>query len=202
MWSTPVTQAHYAALMGNNPSDFKGANRPVECVSWFDAVRFCNALSHQDGLAAAYEISGAGETPEVRWLGPGKSGWRLPSEAEWEYAARAGTTDARYGAVDAIGWHGGNSGGQTQPVGLKRANAWGLYDMLGNVSEWTGDWNGDYSSGAKRNPTGPTSGSGRVYRGCSCYDSARRCRAAYRYNGDAPSSRNSSHGFRPARSVP
>ena len=91
--------------------------------------------------------------------------YRLPSESEWEYAARAGATGARYGPLDDIAWHGGNSGGSTRAVGEKRANAWGLHDMIGNAWEWTADWYGKYSTGALVNPTGPASGSDRVFRG-------------------------------------
>ncbi len=103
--------------MGSNPSHFKGAQLPVESVDWNQAAEYCRRV-----------------------------GGRLPTEKEWEYAARAGSTGARYGALDAVAWHGGNSGNTTHPVGQKQANAWGLYDMLGNVWEWTAD---DYNSERK-----------------------------------------------------
>ena len=140
-------------------------------------------------------------------------GYRLPTEAEWEYAARAGTTSALYTGgltlrgerhgpeLDAIAWYGGNSGRKTHPVGRKQPNAWGLYDMLGNVWEWTWDWKGSYSSSASKNPTGPATGSYRVYRGCGWYYNARYCRAADR-NWNAPVGRSLLLGFRPARSLP
>ena len=111
MGQTEVTQAAYQKVMGSNPSKFKGENLPVENVTWTEAVRYCDAV-----------------------------GLRLPTEGEWEYAARSGTTGARYGELDAIAWHEGNSGGRTHEVKGKQANAFGLYDILGNVSEWTGDW--------------------------------------------------------------
>jgi formylglycine-generating enzyme required for sulfatase activity len=111
MGQTEATQAAYEKLMKTNPSSFKGADRPVESVSWDQAKAFCEA-----------------------------AGLRLPTEAEWEYAARAGSKESRYGALDQVGWYGSNSKGQTQPVAAKSPNAWGLYDMLGNVWEWTADW--------------------------------------------------------------
>ena len=128
-------------------------------------------------------------------------GYRLPTEAEWEYAARAGTTGARYGELDKIAWYKSNSGSKTHAVGGKQPNKWGLHDMLGNVYEWTWDWYGPYSAGSQQDPVGPASGSHRVCRGCSWYRAARGCRAAGR-SSYAPSRRLHSLGFRPARSVP
>ena len=110
----------------------------------------------------------------------GEERYRLPTEAEWEYAARAGTSGDRYGNLGAIAWYEDNSGDRTHPVGRKAPNAWGLYDMLGNVWEWVEDWYGDYPGGAVTDPAGPVSGSKRVSRGGSWYDSARYCRASYR----------------------
>ena len=139
-----VTQDEWQTVMGSNPSEFAGCgNCPVEQVSWDDARQFMQRLNAREG----------------------RDVYRLPTEAEWEYAARAGTTGDRYGSVDAIAWYGPNSGGRTQPVGGKTPNAWGLHDMLGNVWEWAHDWYGDYSGGVVTDPTGPGSGSGRVYRG-------------------------------------
>ena len=125
--------------------------------------------------------------------------WRLPTEAEWEYAARAGTRGVRYGDLDTIAWHAGNSGRETHAVKQKTANAWGLYDMMGNVLEWCSDWSGDYTTGSVTDPTGPSSGSFRVYRGGG-WDSGAKCaRSAFRYWG-SPGIRYYSLGFRPALS--
>jgi len=171
--------------MGSNPSHFKGTDRPVENVSWAEAVEFCWKLTkmHQE----------AGAMPQG-WS------WRLPTEAEWEYAARAGTTGPRHGELDAIAWHTGNSGGKTHPVSQKAANAWGLYDMIGNVAEWCSDWYGDYPTGSVTDPTGAaTSGSFRVFRGGSWYGDAGLARSAYRL-GRVPGFRSNLLGFRPALS--
>ena len=126
-------------------------------------------------------------------------GWRLPTEAEWEYATRAGTTGARYGNVDDIAWHSGNSGKKAHPVQQKKANAWGLYDMLGNVWEWVYDWYGAYPIGSSVDPVGPGTGSKRGVRGGSWEEYIRLCRAAVR-GSDSPSYRHYARGFRPARS--
>lgn len=130
--------------------------------------------------------------------------YRLPTEAEWEYACRAGaTTDYSFGNSDAelgdYGWYDENSGGKTHPVGKKKPNAWGLYDMHGNVWEWCQDWHGDYPSGSVTDPTGPVSGSRRVYRGGSWLNVAWFCRSADR-DGDAPANRSHYLGFRVLRS--
>ena len=209
--ATPVTQAAWEAVMGSNPSYFKGrpdsARRPVESVSWFDAVRFCNRLSEREGRAPAYAI-GAGDTPEVRAV-PGANGYRLPTEAQWEYACRAGSRGAFWsGDAEAdlarVGWYDRNSGVETHPVGTKEPNPWGLYDVHGNVWEWC--WDGYdsawYADPAARglDPTGPSRGSGRVMRGGSYGLTAGRCRAAIR-NWDEPSHRNWNWGFRPALPV-
>jgi len=200
--AAPVTQRLYEALMGKNPSRFTGADLPVECVSWFDAVRFCNALSLAQQLPEAYVLSGdyAGNTPTVAWSGPAAPGWRLPTEAEWEYAARAGTTGPRYGALDEIAWYKDNSGNGTHPVGLKLPNPWGLYDTLGNVWEWCWDWDAPYSTGKRVDPVGPSGGDNRVYRGGSWLNGARYARAADR-SKCGPASRYGFVGFRPSRSV-
>ena len=171
-----VTQGQWEAVMGTNPSHFSncGGNCPVEGVSWHDVQGFIGMLNAKDG----------------------KPRYRLPTEAEWEYAARAGTRGDRYGNVDAIAWYDGNSGARTHPVGRKAPNAFGLYDMLGNVWEWVEDWYGDYPGGAMTDPTGPsTGGSYRVYRGGCWYDDARDCRSAYRY-WDSPGIRIHGLGFR------
>ena len=155
-----VTQGEWEAVMGSNPSRGRCAQCPVENVSWDDAQEFIRKLNERE--------SGSGHA------------YRLPTEAEWEYAARAGTTGARHGELDEIAWYRDNSGGTPHPVGQKRANAWGLHDMLGNTWEWTADWFDRYPSGAVTDPTGPSTGRVRVYRGGSRYTRARGVRSAER----------------------
>ena len=162
----PVTQAEWKEVMGNNPSQFKGDDLPVEKVSWDDVQEFIEKLNEKEGTDK----------------------YRLPSEAEWEYACRAGTT-TRYSFGDSesklgdYAWYDDNSGSKTHPVGLKLPNRWGLYDMHGNVWEWTQDkWHRDYD-GAPTDGSAGESGDGanRVLRGGSWGSSARGCRSASRY---------------------
>ena len=198
---TPVTQALYTAVTGRNPSRFAAVqSRPVETVSWFDAVQFCNALSILCGLDAAYQI-GDGDEPSVR-CDFTRPGFRLPTEAEWEYAARGGQAHVYAGSDDpaAVAWLDRNSGERTHPVGQKAANGYGLYDMSGNVWEWVWDWYGEYS-GASTDPQGPASGSGRVGRGGSWGYSAVGLRVAFRFD-DPPAYRLGNLGFRLARTLP
>ena len=157
-----ITSAQWKEVMGNNPSFFGDPNAPVERVSWNDCQEFLNKLCDK--------------------LGVPHGTYRLPTEAEWEYAARAGTTGKYYGYIGSIAWYSDNSGSTTHTVGTKKPNAYGLYDTIGNVWEWCSDWHEDYSSGSQTDPTGPYSGSGRVYRGGSWYINARFCRSAYRSN--------------------
>ena len=175
-----VTQGEWEAVMGSNPSLHKvcGAQCPVENVSWDDAQEFIRKLNERE--------SGSGYA------------YRLPTEAEWEYAARAGTTGARHGELDEIAWYGDNIGWTTHPVGQKRPNAWGLHDMLGNVNEWTADWFGRYPSGAVTDPTGPSTGSYRVFRGGGWGDYARYVRSAARLV-NSPGHRGYDLGFRLVR---
>jgi formylglycine-generating enzyme required for sulfatase activity len=193
MKATEVTHGEWQAVMGSNPSEFTscGANCPVENVSWEEAVGYANALSRREGLPECYSDS--------TFSGLSCKGYRLPTEAEWEYAARAGTTAATYGNLDSVAWYTANSGAATHPVGQKQPNAWGLYDMLGNVWEWTGDWYGDYS-GSALDPTGPATRFHRVFRGGSWDDSY--ARAAFRGLLIAPGCGNISHGFRLSKTAP
>jgi formylglycine-generating enzyme required for sulfatase activity len=178
------TQGQWEMVMESNPSIYKGANRPVERVSWSDAVEYCRKLTVKQ--------RGEGMLP-VGWE------WRLPTEAEWEYAARAGATGARHGELDSIAWHSGNSGSETHAVGGKQANAWGLHDMMGNVWEWCSDWGEGYPTGSVTDPKGPSSGSFHVLRGGSCYSDAGFVRSALR-NRDDPGVRLGNLSFRPVLS--
>jgi len=193
--TTPVTQRLYKSVMQTNPSFFPGPDRPVENVSWHDAVSFCNALSRASGLPEAY----SGDSDSVR-CDFANGGYRLPTEAEWEYACRAGTTGPRYGGLDEIAWHMRNSGAQTNPVRQKKPNAWGLYDMIGNVGEWCWDWYGLYE-GDGTDPVGPDTGSDRVHRGGSWCLVSSLPRASLRGRVD-PGYRSNGLGFRLSRSVP
>jgi formylglycine-generating enzyme required for sulfatase activity len=177
---TEVTQAQWEALMGSNPSNFKGADRPVEQVSWNDAIEFCRKLAERE--------RSAGRLPEGYE-------YTLPTDAQWEYACRAGTTGDYAGNLDAMAWYESNSGSQTHAVSAKQPNAWGLYDMHGNVWEWCRDWKGDYPGGSVRDPTGPASGSLRVRRGGCWLSTARNCRSAGR-DGNDPGNRLYFLGFR------
>jgi len=190
MARTETTQAEWLAVMESDPSRFKGDQRPVEQVSWDDAVAYCNKRSQREGLRLAYDSSGR----RIR----DADGYRLPTEAEWEYAARAGTTGDRHGPLNDIAWHGENSDGQTHDVATKVPNVLGLYDMLGNVWEWTGDWMGPYTRMALKDPTGPAAGTHRVNRGGGWRGDSRYVRAPRRV-GYLPGMRGSSLGFRVVR---
>ena len=175
---TEVTQELWEAVMGSNPSYFTGDNRrPVENVSWDDCQEFIKKLNRLTG-----------------------KNFRLPTEAEWEYAARGGSKSKGYkysgsNNPDAVAWYGKNSGGKTHPVAQKQANELGLYDMSGNVDEWCQDWYGDYSSNSQTNPTGASTGCYRVLRGGSWYSRARSVRVSFRHDS-APDSRNFNNGLR------
>ncbi len=178
--ATVVTQAQWESLMGSNPSRFKGADLPIEQVSWEDAMIFCRKLT-------AVELK-SGCLPDGYE-------YTLPSEAEWEYACRAGTSATYSGDLDSIAWYLDNSERRTHRVAQKSANAWGLYDMHGNVYEWCSDWFDAYSSGSALDPVGASSGRGRVHRGGSWDYSARYCRSAFRYHL-RPENNGNNVGFR------
>jgi formylglycine-generating enzyme required for sulfatase activity len=181
----PVTQDIYFAITGKSPFFFKGDRKPVENVTWNDAVLFCNLLSKKDGLKECYTID---EDDKDVTFNPGSDGYRLPTEAEWEYACRGGATEVRYGEIDKIAWFIENSEGTTHDVGQKDPNAWGLHDMLGNVWEWCWD---QYDM--------KVYGSYRVFRGGGWNDPARGCLASNRRRSH-PTFRIDDLGFRIARS--
>ena len=180
---TEVTQAQYRAVMGKSPSSFKGDLLPVENVSWDNAREFCAKLTQRERAAGRLPVGMA---------------YTLPTEAQWEYACRAGSTGDYAGRLDDLGWYLSNSGGGTHPVAGKAPNAWGLYDMHGNVWEWCADWYGSLPGGQVQDPRGPPSGSFRVGRGGGWLSVAGDCRSAFR--GDSPDYRFDGLGFRPALS--
>jgi formylglycine-generating enzyme required for sulfatase activity len=197
-----VTQKEWREVMGNNPSYFKGDTLPVEQVSWYEAVEYCNRLSLKEGLSPAYRGSGDAIVCDFN-----ASGYRLPTEAEWEYAAKGGNKDylsyeySGGNSVDGVAWYSGNSGNSTHPVGTKSPNSLGLYDMSGNVWEWCWDRYGSYSGGSQTDPVGPvSSGPGRVARGGSWANDAAGVRSANR-NGYTPSGRGTGLGFRVVRPI-
>ncbi|MBE3068667.1 MAG: SUMF1/EgtB/PvdO family nonheme iron enzyme [Planctomycetes bacterium] len=176
-----VSQQAYQALMGKNPAKFAGPDRPVERVSWLGAVRYCNMRSLREGLPACYD-------PKTLACDPSADGYRLPTEAEWEYACRAGGVAAYAFGDDPAGlgkvaWFKDNAAGATHPVGQKEPNAWGLHGMHGNVAEWCEDFYAegyDAAPGEAADPRGPPSGDERILRGGSWRSSADACRASAR----------------------
>lgn len=205
---TEVTQEEWVSVMGNNPSEFLdcGGGCPVEMVSWNAAVDYVNRLSDLAGLPRCYDMNRA-------FAGVACLGYRLPTEAEWEFAARAGTQTAYSTGgttqtdctlepnLNVAGWYCGNAGNSTHPVGLKRANPWGLYDMHGNVFEWVTDWYGAYGVPAVIDPVGPAVGNARVKRGGAWRYGAQRARSPLRSN-DSPNYQANYNGVRPARTLP
>ncbi|MDR1218295.1 MAG: formylglycine-generating enzyme family protein [Treponema sp.] len=215
-----VTQKEWYDVMGSNPSYFKGDNLPVEQVSWYDVIEYCNKRSEREWLTPAYTIdktrsdgNNTNGRDNVKWVvtwDRNANGYRLPTEAEWELACRAGTSTPFYTGSDITTNHANYNGnypynnnakgeyrGKTWAVGSGTPNPWGLYDMSGNVYEWCWDWYGAYS-GTQTDPAGVAGGSYRVVRGGSWCNYAQYVRSAYRFS-DAPSSRYGTFGFRLVR---
>ena len=190
MAKTETTQRQWAGAMGSTIQEMakqgsvldgiggEGSDHPMYYVNWDDAQKYLAKLNADHALPAGWK-------------------WDLPTEAQWEYACRAGTESAFAGDLDEMAWYDENSGSTTNPVGTKQANAWGLHDMHGNVWEWCSDWYGDYSSGSSSDPTGATTGVYRVFRGGSWLYGAHYCRSASR-PGRTPVRRSYDLGFRPA----
>ena len=207
----PVTQKEWYEIMGTTIQQQRdmadrtwsmrgeGDNNPMYYVSWHEAIEYCNRRSQREGLTPVY--SGSGNNITCNW---NANGYRLPTEAEWEYAAKGGNTTmlltdySGSNSVDAVAWYSGNSGNSTKPVGTKAPNGLGIYDMSGNVWEWCWDWYGTYPSGAQTDPRGVSSGSHRVYRSGSWFFPTAGVRSAYR-GLNTPSYRSNYVGFRVVR---
>jgi formylglycine-generating enzyme required for sulfatase activity len=206
-----VTQKEWEEIMGttvqqqwamaSNTGSPRGAgdNYPIYCVSWYEAVEYCNRLSVMEKLTPAYRGSGDSIVCDFN-----ATGYRLPTEAEWEYAARGGNKNPEpceysgENSADRVAWYDGNSGGRAHPVGVKQPNSLGIYDMGGNVWEWCWDWYGSYSGASQKDPTGAPSGTERVLHGGSWNYTAGFTRPAYRYY-HLPSYQSSNLGFRLVR---
>ena len=180
-----VTQELYYNITQKSPSFFRGDKKPVENISWYDAVNFCNLLSRNEGLKECYIINSHG----IVAYDLEAKGYRLPTEAEWEYACRAGSKEIRYGEINGIAWYKENSKGKTHEVGKKDPNSWGLYDMLGNVWEWCWDVYDE-----------KVYGSYRIFRGGGWSDTERGCLATNRRRSH-PTFHIEDLGFRLARSI-
>lgn len=176
-----VTQKEWVSIMGTNPSEIQGDDFPVENVSWYDAVIFCNKKSLKDDLDPCYVIEG--DLVGCNWH---NNGYRLPTEAEWEYAMRGGKLSRNFeysgsDDINEVAWYCDNSEWQAHPVGVKKPNELGLYDMSGNVYEWCWDIYGPYTIEEKTDPKGPGSGANRVFRGGSWSSKKDYCTVSNRY---------------------
>lgn len=223
MQTTEVTQAQWVRVMGTNPSFFRdcGDDCPVESISWWDALAYLNQSSAAAGFEQCYELKGCSGTygqdfrcEKVEFVGLDCTGYRLPTEAEWEFAARGRTSSEFYSGpmavpecdpidveLDRVAWYCGNSDRTTHPVGQKTPNRYGLYDVLGNVREWVWDWNfGAYPEDEVTDPLGPEKGAGRSYRGGGWMNFAKDCRSAAR-GYEEPHKGADSIGLRPVRTV-
>ncbi len=195
-----VNQKEWQVVMGSNPSHFKGDIRPVEQITWYQAIEFCNKLSQKEGLIPAYSING--KEVSCNWSA---NGYRLPTEAEWEFAAIGGNQSKGFkysgsNNLDEVGWCNSNSSYETKEVGTKKANELGLYDMSGNVWEWCWDWKAGYSSSSQTNPKGANGGSFRAGRGGSWGNGSDGCRVARRGSLN-PDNGSNILGFRLSRTI-
>ena len=182
-----ITQDIYHEITNENPSTFKGNNRPVETVSWLDCVRFCNILSDKVGLRPYYSINSEKSYFKINEY---SNGYRLPTDAEWEYSCKAGQTIPRYGEIDSISWYKENSNGETHEIGLKDSNEWGLFDMLGSVWEWCSDIYDETIYGSYR-----------IIRGGGWNDEERGCLATNRRRSHPTAYKIDDLGFRIARDL-
>ncbi|HUU03847.1 MAG TPA: formylglycine-generating enzyme family protein [Myxococcota bacterium] len=229
MLSTEVTIGEFVDLMGYDPVDYLqfylcDRECPVSTVNWHEAAAYCNALSAAEGYPECYTCNDSPYYPFVPTCEPSTNyatpydcpGFRLPTEAEWEYAARAGTTTSTYNgtfdedhlccerpnpALDPVAWFCGEDDLTMHPVGQKQPNSWGLYDMLGNQWEWCHDFHADYPPGPATDPWGPPSGTPRVQRGGCFHMCAFFARSAY-HGASHPDNRDENSGFRPVRTLP